>query len=288
MPLLALALVLGGAFVHAFWNLLVKQSANPAAFLYFSLIVSVTLFAPFVMVTTPIEVVPALVPVLAVSGLAEVGYVVSLTTAYEHGDLSLVYPLARGSAPFFVTLWSTLILGERLPAFGYLGIGLIVAGIYMAALPSLHDWLRPIRSLEHVSSRWALISGVCISIYTLADREGVRLISPITYNLYVFAMMALGTTPFVLLTHRRLTARSELRVNWLGIAGTGFVNIANYLVVLWALTVAPASYVSAVRGTSIVIGAIYGWRLRGEQLGANRGIAVVLIALGIVSLAVGG
>ena len=288
MPALALALVLGGAFVHAFWNLLVKQSANPAAFLYFSVIASVTLFAPFVLLSTPLAVVPALLPVLAVSGAAEIGYIVALTKAYEHGDLSLVYPLARGSAPFFVTLWSVLIIGERLPLFGYTGIAMMVAGIYLATLPSLHDWLRPIRSLELVSSRWALISGVCISIYTLADREGVRLISPVTYNLYVFIMMALGTTPFVLLTSRRLTARSELRVNWLGIVGTGIVNIVNYLIVLWALTTVPASYVSAVRGSSIVIGAFYGWRLRGERLGANRLLAVLLIAAGILSLALGG
>ena len=72
-------------------------------------------FAPFVLLSTPLSVVPALLPILAVSGAAEIGYIVALTKAYEHGDLSLVYPLARGSAPFFVTLWSVLIIGERLP-----------------------------------------------------------------------------------------------------------------------------------------------------------------------------
>ncbi|MCA1552933.1 MAG: DMT family transporter [Chloroflexi bacterium] len=288
MPLVALGLVLGGAFLHAFWNLLVRQSANPTAFLYFSILVSVGVFAPIALLTTPINIAPALVPILIVSGLAEVGYVISLSRAYEHGDLSLVYPLARGSAPFFVTLWSMLFIGERLPTFGLLGVGLIVCGIYLTTLPSLRDWARPIRSLELVSSRWALLSGICISIYTLADREGVRLVSPLIYNFYVFASMAIGVTPYILLSRSRLTARRELGVNWLGITATGIVNLSNYLLILWALTLLPASYVSAVRGSSIVMGAFYGWRLRGERLGANRVIAVVLIALGITSLAIGG
>ncbi len=296
MPLIALTLVLGGAFLHAFWNLLARQSANPAAFVYFSIVISVVVFAPVALLTTPLQVLPALVPILVVSGCAEVGYVISLTRAYESGDLSLVYPLARGSAPFFVALWSGLFVGERLPLFGYVGVGLIVAGIYLTTLPSLHDWLRPIRSLELVSSRWALLSGICISIYTLADREGVRLLTslmeglkgPILYNFYVFILMAVGVTPYMLLTRHRVTARAELKQNWLGIVCTGVVNISNYLLILWALTILPTSYVSAVRGTSIVMGAFYGWRLRHEHLGANRLIAVVLIVCGIVSLAVGG
>lgn len=285
---LALSLVLGGAFVHAFWNLLVKQSRNPAAFLYFSAVVSLFVTAPIVILTTPLDAVPALVPILVVSGVAETVYMISLTRAYEHGDLSLVYPLARGSAPFFVTLWSALFFGERLPPFGLLGVALVGSGIYLTTLPSLRDWLKPIRSLELVSSRWALIAGLCISIYTLADRQGVQFVSPVTYNLYIFALMALGFTPYMLLTHRWRTARSEFKANWKGISGTGVVNIVNYLVILWALTILPASYVSAVRGSSIIMGAYYGWRVRGEPLGSARIAAVFLIVAGIVSLAVGG
>ncbi|MBI1801435.1 MAG: EamA family transporter [Chloroflexi bacterium] len=285
---LALGLVLGGAFVHAFWNLLVKQSENKAAFMYFSVIASVTLFGPIAIFSTPLQIVPALLPVLVISGTAEVGYVIALTRAYEHGDLSVVYPLARGSAPFFVTLWSGFIMGERLPPLGYLGVGLIICGIYLTTLPSLRDWLKPIRSLEQVSSRLALLSGLFIAAYTLADREGVRLISPVTYNFYVFTLMALGLTPYLWFSRYRHTARAEWRANWLSISGTGTVSILNYLVVLWALTIMPASYVSAVRSTSIVIGAFYGWRLRHERLGSARLVAVSLITLGIISLAVGG
>ncbi len=288
MALLALGLVLGGAFVHAFWNLLVKQSANKAAFMYFSVIASVTIFAPIAVLTTPLQIFPTLLPVLALSGLAEVGYVIALTHAYEHGDLSLVYPLARGSAPFFVALWSILYIGERLPLFGFLGVALIVCGIYLTTLPSLSDWLKPIRSLELVASRWALLSGLCIAIYTLADREGVRLISPVSYNFYIFSLMALGLTPYLLLTRHRLTARAEWHTHWLSIVGTGTVSILNYLIVLWALSLLPTSYVSAVRGSSIVMGAFYGWRIRHEHLGSARVLAVLFIVLGIASLALGG
>ena len=288
MTLIALGLVLATDFGHAFWNLLVKQSVNKAAFLYFSVFVSIAVFAPVAVLSTPLHVVPELLPVLLVTGLAETGYMIALTKGYEHGDLSMVYPLARGSAPFFVALWSIFVMGEHLPLPGYLGVALIVTAIYLTTLPSLRDWWRPIRSLEHVSSRWALMSGMCIAVYTLADRQGVRLIDPKIYNLYVYLLMALGFTPYMLLSRHRLTARVEWNANWLSIVGTGVVSIASYMIVLWAMTIAPISYVSAVRGASIVIGAFYGWRLRRERFGSARIAAVILFTAGIASLALGG
>src|SRR5204862_5753305 len=133
-------------------------------------------------------------------------------------------------------------------------VALIVCGIYLTTLPSLSDWLRPLRSLELVSSRWALVSGFCIAVYTLADRQGVRLVSPVIYNVDTFVIMAAGFAPYMLLTSRRLTTGGEFKAHWLGIASTGIVNVGNYLIVLWALTVLPASYVSAVRGSSIILG----------------------------------
>ena len=279
--------MLGTAFVHAFWNLLVKQSENKAAFLYFSVIVSTLIFAPVAALGASPAFVPGLVPVLVVTGIAETIYMIALTRAYERGDLSMVYPLARGSPPLFVTLWSVLVQGERLPLGGYLGVALIVAAIYLTTLPSLRDWAKPLRSLEQVSSRWALLSGVCIAAYTLADRQGVNLVDPRIYNLYVYLVMALGFTPYFLLSRYRHTARPTWDANWLGIVGTGIVSIASYMIVLWALTVAPVAYVSAMRGTGVVISAFYGWRLRREHLGAPRVLGALLFALGVVSLAAG-
>ncbi len=288
MALLALGAVLATAFVHAFWNLLVKQSDNKAAFLYFSVIISIVVFLPVAVLSTPPWVIPELLPVLAVTGVAETIYMVALTKAYEHGDLSMVYPLARGSPPLFVTIWSVLVLGDRPPFTGYLGIALIVVAIYLTTLPSLADWWKPIKSLGQVSSRWALLSGICIATYTLADRQGVRLIDPKIYNLYVYLVMALGFTPVMLLSHYRLTARLTWNANWVGIIGTGIVSITSYMIVLWALTLAPVSYVSAIRGTGVIIGAFYGWRLRHERLGAPRALGAALFALGVASLALGG
>jgi drug/metabolite transporter (DMT)-like permease len=267
---------------------MLKQSINKAAFMAFSVVVSVLVFAPAALWATPPQMFPALWPILAVSGMAEIGYMLSLSKAYEHGDLSLVYPLARGSAPFFVFTWSSWVTGERLPWLGYVGVALMISGIYLTTLPTLRDWLRPIRSLENSSSRWALLSGICIAAYTLADREGARLISPWTYNLYIFTIMALGSSAYVGLTQHRLTAQIEWRTNWLSIASTGIINVVNYMVVLWALTLAPTSYVSAIRGASIVMSSFYGWRMRQEQLGYSRALGAGLIVLGIASLAIGG
>jgi len=132
------------------------------------------------------------------------------------------------------------------------------------------------------------LSGICIATYTLADREGARLLSPWTYNLYIFTIMALGSSAYVSLTRHRLTARVEWRTNWLSIASTGVINVVNYMVVLWALTLAPTSYVSALRGTSIVMSSFYGWRVQKERLGYSRVLGALLIVLGIISLALGG
>jgi drug/metabolite transporter (DMT)-like permease len=288
LPTFALSLVLGGAVLHASWNLLLKQSINKAAFMAFSVVVSVLVFAPVALWATPPQMFPALLPILVISGAAEIGYMIALSKAYEHGDLSLVYPLARGSAPFFVFAWSSVVLGEQLPFFGYVGVTLMIVGIYLTTLPTLRDWLRPIRSLESVSSRWALLSGLCIATYTLADRDGARLISPWMYNLYIFTIMALGSSLYVVLTRHRLTAQIEWRTNWLSIVSTGVINVVNYMVVLWALTLAPTSYVSALRGTSIVMSSFYGWRVRGERISYSRMLGALFSVLGIVSLALGG
>ena len=123
--------------------------------------------------------------VAILSGLLEAVYFVTLGRAYTHGDLSVVYPVARGSAPLFLLLWATLFLGEKPSQAGLAGILSIVAGLYLINLPSIHQWSRPLTGFKTPATRWALLTGVLISAYTAVDKVGVRYFSPIVYLYFV-------------------------------------------------------------------------------------------------------
>ncbi|HBE29035.1 MAG TPA: hypothetical protein DDW25_09125, partial [Ktedonobacter sp.] len=127
MPLTALGLLLLAAVLHAIWNLLVKNARQKQVFTWWALAVGAVFFAPLLLLTRvfPIQVWPLVI----CSGLVEAVYYITLTRAYEHGDFSLVYPMARGTAPAFLVLWAVLFLGERPRPAGFAGLTLLVLGL---------------------------------------------------------------------------------------------------------------------------------------------------------------
>src|SRR5437667_92116 len=129
MPLAALLLVLGAAVCHSVWNLLVKSDARRLEIQSGALLVGVVLCSPALLIYPLTAVSPAAWGAVLVSGLFEAGYVFALTAAYGAGDLSLVYPVARGTPPLLVVPLAIVLLGERLAWQGLVGIGLVVLGI---------------------------------------------------------------------------------------------------------------------------------------------------------------
>src|SRR3990172_8955308 len=179
MSVASLALLLAAAGFHAAANALIKQSRDKLAFTWWMLGVTSILGLPFLLVVGDAQ--PAGWAIVLLSGLLEAVYFVALTRAYSHGDLSQVYPIARGSAPLFVALWAAVFLGERPSPGGMLGILLVVAGLYLVNLPSLSAWKQPLQGFKNLASRYALLTGLLISIYSTVDKVGVRYFDPVIY-----------------------------------------------------------------------------------------------------------
>jgi drug/metabolite transporter (DMT)-like permease len=206
---------------------------------------------------------------MAGSGLLHVGYFSSLQRGYEHGDLSVVYPLARGSGPVLSVTGAILFLGERPSALGLAGGGLIVAGVLSLAAGRG----------EGIGA--AVATGAFIAAYTVWDAHAVGPLQqpPIVYFCGAEAIRALLLAPFV----------KDVKPTWErnhgAILGVGALSPLAYVLVLFALTRAPISLVAPVRESSVVLGALLGAKVLEEGQFAKRAIAAAAIAVGIAALA---
>ena len=300
MPPLALAFVAVAAILHAGWNVLLKTSGDP-------LRTAVRLQAFGTLVLVPIAAVawvaggmfaidPRGVAIAVGSGVLEAAYFVFLSAAYRRGDLSLVYPIARGSAPLLAVLVGVGLLNERLAPGAALGVACLLAGILAVARP----W-RALREAgrEHRGAiGFALATGVTIAAYSAVDRVGVRIIEPWLYG----AILAVAATFFLSATvtfGRRwglLSPAPEETANSRspsllrdGIAGV--LSLFAYLLILVAYTMAPLAAVAPLRESAIVLAAAWGTMRLGEGSGrremAIRIAAAVLVVAGAVLLAIG-
>jgi drug/metabolite transporter (DMT)-like permease len=290
MTLLSLTFLVLAAGLHALSNALIKASHDKLAFTWWMLTANAILGLPLMFFVEQPQPIGWLI--ILVSGLIEAVYFVTLTRAYSLGDLSQVYPLARGSAPLFVLLWAMLLLGERPTPIGVGGIFIVVIGLYLVNLPSLADWKRPLRGLRSAAARWALLTGLLISIYSAIDKVGVRYVDPLPY-LYLFLFVTwIALSAQWLHPGRRAALRAELnpdpKQSAVKAVAVALLGSAAYGLVLAALRISPVSYVSPVRELSVVIGAWIGVRFMGEPGGRLRIFAALLVAVGIMVIALGG
>jgi drug/metabolite transporter (DMT)-like permease len=290
MSILSIVLLLFAAVLHALSNTLIKLSRDKLAFTWWMLTAWAVIGLPLIFFVGQPPPIGWLI--VLVSGLIEAVYFITLTRAYSLGDLSQVYPLARGSAPLFVLLWAMLFLGERPTAIGVAGIVTVVIGLYLVNLPALSEWKRPLLGFRAPAARWALATGLLISIYSSIDKVGVRYIDPLPY-LYVFLVVAwIALSVQWLNADRRAALRAELAVDkrklLFSAVAVALLGGGAYALVLAALRLSPVSYVSPVRELSVVIGAWIGIRFMGERGGRLRVAAAALVAGGIIVIAVGG
>jgi drug/metabolite transporter (DMT)-like permease len=285
MPLTALGLLLLAASLHAMWNLLVKNARQKQVFTWWALVVGAICFAPLLILTRafPLQVWPLVI----CSALVEAVYYITLTRAYEHGDFSLVYPMARGAAPAFLVLWAILFLGERPRLAGFAGLALLVLGLIIVGGKTWWS-LRKTAKLSTSGLALALSVAFCISIYSVIDGAAVRMVSPLPYTVLVLSLANAFFTPLVLLRYGRRAVVFEWRTNWLRIIIVGILAFASYMLVLVSYTIAPVSYAGAVREISIVFAAFMGWRWLREDLGLLRILGASVIFVGILIIAIGG
>jgi drug/metabolite transporter (DMT)-like permease len=269
-------LVLAAAGLHAGWNVLLKTSGDPLPTATRSLVASALVVTPVCAVAwylTGHHVLPATGwVILGVSACTEGLYFVFLSRAYLAGDLSVVYPLARGTGPLVAVTAGLLVLREHLTAVELVGVVALLAGIWAVRKPRMNAAVVP-----------ALITGVFIGVYTTLDRVGINLGSPWLYGGLLWGLMALF---LVVWTRGRPLGRREGQ-NWLVSVQIGVLMAGAYGLALVALTLAPVAIVAPLRESAIVLVTAWGvWRLKEREGMALRIAGAIAIVAGIVLLAV--
>ena len=298
MPTVALALVLVAALAHAAWNVLAKTASGGATFVWLFSTAAVVIWLPVVLVA--VVVAPGSLGLeglafMAGSGALHALYFVLLQRGYRDGDLSLVYPLARGTGPLLSTLAAIVIFSERPSALALAGGAIIVAAVLSLAGAGAGAGARaesePAPHAEAPHRRraigFALLTGVAIASYTLWDKQAVGPLglSPIVYYWGANVAEAALLTPFVV--HRRLEVRRTWRAYRRQALGVALLSPLAYILVLFALARAPVSYVAPARELSILVGAVAGITVLEEGHRRRRMLAAAAIFVGIVALAVG-
>lgn len=283
MPPMALGLVLVAAMMHAGWNLVVKQAKQKQVFLWWAVAVGALLYSLVPILGPPL---PARAwPYIISSAVMETLYFITLTWAYDIDDFSLVYPLARGTAPALLVIGTTLFLHEPPRPAGLLGIGLLVLGLIVVGGSSL--WIRLGEAKFSIKGIVvAVATAVCIAIYSTIDGAAVRLVPPASYTVLVLGLSAIFFAPIIVWRYGVEGITSEWKVNWLRIIIVAIILLLAYVLVLYAYSISRVSYAGAIREVSIVFGALLGWHLLGEGFGLSRIIGSMLIFAGIIVIAV--
>jgi drug/metabolite transporter (DMT)-like permease len=268
--------VLAAAVLHAGWNALLKGTGDRLATVVLLDLTGVALAA------LALPLVPAPAPasrgLLALSVVLHLGYELLLLLAYRAGDLSQVYPLARGTAPLLVAGYAGLVLGERLAPVQLLGLAGVCAGL----LALVEVGRGPARPGAAVGP--ALATGVLIAAYTVADGLGVRRSGTVAgYVAWLFLLHGLPI-PLGALAVRGRGLAARLRGH-LGVGmAAGALSVAAYGLVLWAQRRGALAVVAALRETSVLVAALIGSLVFGERFGRRRVLAAALLAAGIVAL----
>jgi drug/metabolite transporter (DMT)-like permease len=275
MPLDAFVLALASAFLHAFWNLILGRERDPEAAMAIALVVSVIVFAPVAALRWDAD--SGVWPYVVVTSALQLAYFGLLATAYRRAEVSVVYPIARGTAPVLVLVVSVTVLDAAVGAAQAVGVCLVGLGVLF------------VRGFGRGGGRgtgaaFGFAVASCIAAYTLVDKDGIEHADPIVYLELGMVPATVGYVGFLLATPRgdtRLRAAARPRP-----ALAGLLSFAAYALVLAALLRASAASVAAVRETSVLIAAFLAAPLLGERVGATRlsGAALVVGGVGLIAL----
>ncbi len=275
MDLFVFFAVLMAALFHATWNAFIKVDGDRLTFMAVMLVGSglgALLAIPFLPLPAPESW-----PYIALSVLLHQGYLVFLLLAYRVGELSHVYPLARGSAPLVVALLSLTLIGEHLSSQALAGVVLMGLGIMSLAFT---------RGAQNLRNPWAVFfalgTGLFIAAYTVTDGVGARLAG--SAHSYSAWMMGLEWIPFVayVLWKRGSASQPQARKIWKPGLLMGLMSLAAYWTVIWAMTVAPIALVAALRETSIIFAVLFGVLFLKEKLSLARLSATFVTMTGAV------
>jgi drug/metabolite transporter (DMT)-like permease len=286
LPIQAFFLVLAGAFAHATWNFLAKRASHNKHLIWFSSAMEALLFAPIaIWVLRSAGFILGWKPALFLlaTGIWHVLYTESLLRGYRAGDLTVVYPLARGTGPLLSFLGAVLLLRERPSVVAVLGALLISFGILVAS--------GGLSTFRHGANRaglfWGIATGFTIAGYTLVDGYSVKmlLISPflVEYAGNLFRGIVLSGEAW----RRRGELSAEYLQCWKEALGIATLTPIAYVMVLFAMRLAPVSHVAPVREMSMIVGMYFGARFLSEGQVVRRVVGSAFIVLGVAALAFG-
>ena len=289
----ALALVVLAGLIHASWNIAAKKAGGDVRFAAFTGLVTMVVWAP-VGIWLGVEQVPrwGLLEwsLVVASAVVHTFYFIALLRGYRKADLTVVYPLARGSGPLLSSLVAILFLGEQLSALGAVGIAGVVGGVFLIAggpglLRASHDPAR--RQRVRKGMAYGLVTGVFIAGYTVVDGYAVKfaLMAPILVD-YVgnLARMVL-LVPTIL--RDPAAARAMWKTQWKYALFIGTISPVSYVMVLYAMQSAPLSHVAPAREVSMLFAALIGGQLLGEGDRLLRILGAACIAAGVMALTLG-
>lgn len=293
MPLSAFALVVLAGLIHASWNIVAKKADGDARFAFQSSVFLALIWAPLGLWLGWTEV-----PLwgarewgfVTVSGVLHVLYYVVLLRGYRRSDLTVVYPLARGTGPLLSSMAAVLLLGERLTAVGVAGIAGVVLGVFLiAGGPRL--FRRDIDAQQQARVRkgmqYGVLTGLFIASYTVVDGYAVKvlLLSPILLDYMSNFVRIVLLAPVVL--RKRAESARLWRLQWKYALLVAAISPISYVLVLYAMQQAPLSHVAPAREVSMLFAALIGGHLLREGDRLMRLVGAVFIAMGVVGLALG-
>jgi drug/metabolite transporter (DMT)-like permease len=280
---LIVAMLLAAALMHASWNALLKADRSDRLATFGVIMTTGTLMG-----VVAVPFLPAIAPgawkFLAISVIVHVAYYSFLLKAYSYGDLSHTYAIARGMGPLLVALVSGQLIGEHLRPQDMVGVLFLSGALVALALP-----LRGMRGQpggrHGMATLFAVMTGVTIAAYIVADGFGVRAAGPdLSHRLAYIAWLCVLEGPWLLVLAMVLrpgTVWGHLRRHWWkGMIG-GVIASTGYGIAIYALALGPMAHIAALRETSVLFGAVMGTLLLGEPFGRRRVIAAAIIVAGL-------
>jgi drug/metabolite transporter (DMT)-like permease len=281
-----LLLVAIAAVAHATWNLTIKAAGTSGArFLWLTFVVATVAVAPFGI--TSLAHVGGRMPVLLLlalgSGILQISYFLTLQRGYRLGDVSVVYPLARGSGPLLSVIFAIVLFGEHPGILALVGAGVVVTGVVVIGLAGGRGRFRANR----MGILYGLLVGVVIAAYTLWDANAVvqQKLPPLGYFWVTILVQLIAFAPFALRQPKHTVALAKQ--HWAAALVVGILSPLAYILILFAFTLAPVALVAPAREVSVVLVALGGWLLFREPHPVQRILGAVIVLGGVALLTIG-
>ncbi len=272
MPLIPFLLTIIAALLHALWNFAAKKASGNLGIIWIGLLIATMLLIPFLFILSPDEILAReAIPFVVATGVIHALYFFSLAKAYEYGDISVVYPIARGSAIAGTAVAACLLLQEKISLLGATGILLIGIGVLLLGFKNIR---------QRRGIFFSIATAALIVSYSINDKLGVGILHPVAYIFWLTSLTTIFLFPYIIIKRKAdFTGTSDKIIKYALIIGPG--SIATYLIILFVFQMTQVSYVVAVRESAVAIGALLGMVFLKEEISPQKMFSIAVIVIGM-------